>query len=193
MTISKKLPDQHDYGYEVPPCSRATLLQLANVVHKATGYVGDGPFDVLHLVEVVFPIIYGEYDFIVSDVSDMPDVLGATYPNQHKMVIREDTYNAACQENPFARLTIAHEAAHQLKHEGILPRFARRATRDIPAYRSSEWQANALAGALLMPADKICNLSIDSICRRYCVTKSAASTQRSAIDRELGKGPIPTL
>lgn len=109
------------------------------------------------------------------------------------MKIREDIYDAACAGNAFARSTIGHEASHQIKHEGIQLVFARKANRDLPAYKSSEWQANALSGALLMPCSKILSLSIDEICDRYKVTRSAAKTQKNAVKNEMRYGAIPFL
>lgn len=45
----------------------------------------------------------------------------------------------------FSRMTVAHEVAHLLWHEKVPVSLARRrAGRDLPAYRTSEWQADAL-------------------------------------------------
>lgn len=184
---------QLDYGYEVPACSRRELLEIAHVIHKATGYQGEGPFPILHLVENIFPIVYGSYDFMVASEEELGNKMGETFPNEHIMKIREDIYEAACMGNPFARSTIGHEASHQIKHEGIQLAFARKADHNLPAYKSSEWQANALSGALLMPGCKISTLSIEEICETFQVTESAAKIQQDAIKKELTFGPVPCL
>ena len=193
MKINSQNWDQHDYGYEVPACSRRELLEIANSVHKAVGYKGEGLFPILHLVEKVFPVVYGKYDFMVVSGKELGNKMGETFPNEHVMKIREDIYDAACAGNAFARSTIGHEASHQIKHEGIQLAFARKANSDLPAYKSSEWQANALSGALLMPCSKISSLSIDEICDRYKVTRSAARTQKKAVEKEMRYGVIPFL
>lgn len=140
MKINSQNWDQHDYGYEVPACSRRELLEIANSVHKAVGYKGEGPFPILHLVENVFPVVYGKYDFMVVSGKELGNKMGETFPNEHVMKIREDIYDAACAGNAFARSTIGHEASHQIKHEGIQLAFARRADRDLPAYSEQHRQ-----------------------------------------------------
>ena len=62
----------------------------------------------------------------------------------------------------------------------------KQATKSAPAYRSSEWQANAFGGALLMPADKIIKLTPEQISALYNVTITAANTQLKAVKEKGG-------
>lgn len=189
-----KFVDQHDYGCEVPACSRKDLILSAHEIHRALGYKGEGAFPILKLAEHVFFRVYENYAFEVVSEEEMGDDLGKTYPDEHVIKIREDVYDAAAQGQGFARMVIAHECAHLLKHEGVPVAMAcRKASKELPAYKSSEWQANALAGSLLMPASKIINLSIQEIVETYGVSFSAACAQKKAIRKEAGKWLIPQL
>jgi antitoxin HicB len=76
---------------------------------------------------------------------------------------RPDVWDRAVAGNPRFRFTVAHEIAHAALHAGDLARHRGRAFRDtvnptqklppdVPIYESPEWQANAWAGAVLMPS-----------------------------------------
>ncbi len=186
--------DQHDYGYEVPPCSRRDLVEHAHAIHKAIGYKGDGPFPILELVEKGFYYLYDDYVFEVVSEAEMGDDLGKTWPNEHVIRVREDVYEAACEGQGFARMILGHESSHLLRHEGIPVSMAcRKADKHLPAYKSSEWQANAMSGALLMPSCKIIEMSIDEIVEKYQVSTGAAEMQLCSIRKEARKWRIPEL
>lgn len=52
-------------------------------------------------------------------------------------------------------MTIAHELGHFLLHSHQPPKICRTvASKEIPAYKSSKWQAKVFAAELLMPYDK---------------------------------------
>lgn len=189
-----RLKDHHDYGWEVPPCSRRELLKQAHAIHKVLGYMGDGPFPILKLAEHVFYKVYEGYDFDIATEADLGDDLGKTYPDKHLIRIREDVYNAAVQGQGLARAVVAHECGHLLLHQDIPVAMARReATKELPAYKSSEWQANAMAGALLMPASKIIDLDPHEIVEKYQVSLSAAETQLRAVRKEAQRWRLPQL
>lgn len=184
----------HDYGCEVPPCSRRDLVEVAHAVHKRLGYEGSGPFPIMQLVEHVFPFLYEDYEFEVVGEGEMGDEFGKTWPDEHRICIREDVYEAAVRGVGFARMVVAHEASHLIKHEGVpLMMASREATASMPAYRSSEWQANALAGSLLMPACKIVGMTAEEIVEVYQVSLSAAEIHLSAMKKEVGRWLFPRL
>lgn len=189
-----KFKDHHDYGWEVPPRSRRELLMHAHTIHEVLGYKGDSPFPILKLAEHVFYKVYEDYDFEVATEVELGDDLGKTFPDKHLIRIREDVYKAAVQGQGLARAVVAHECGHLLLHQNIPVAMARReATKELPAYKSSEWQANAMAGALLMPASKIIDLSPAEIVERYGVSFSAAETQLRAVRKEVQRWRIPQL
>lgn len=188
------LIDTHDYGVEVPSKSRKNLVMDAHVIHKLIGYKGDRPFPITGLLERGLPLLYGDFEFEIDTVNELGEKFGETYPDRHFIRLREDVYDGAVAGNPLSRMTVAHEVGHLLEHEGIPRALARKeASRSIPAYKSSEWQANAFGGALLMPACKIIDLTPEEVSERYQVTKSAACIQRAAMIKEAEKWNLPSL
>lgn len=179
--ITKPL-DTHDYGFEVPPKSRIQLTRDAHTIHQLLGYRGDRPFPIVPFLEHVLPVLYEDFELEISTCGSLGDKFGETYPKKHLIRLREDIYDQAVEGHPFSRMTIAHEIGHLIEHENVPVALARNAaSRQIEAYRCSEWQANAFAGALLMPASKILDLSIPEIMERYQVTCSAAQCQSRAV------------
>lgn len=83
------------------------------------------------------------------------------------VTVSNDTYYGLEVEAPRARFTLSHELGHPLCHPELLLRLAEiphdkaalmRGQTTHPKYRDAEWQANAFAAALLMPADGLASL-----------------------------------
>jgi Zn-dependent peptidase ImmA (M78 family) len=70
-----------------------------------------------------------------------------------------------------------HEMGHLFLHAHLDVSMAR-THESYPAYESSEWQANAFAGQLLMPHDTIVDMEIWKIADRFMVSESAAEKQK---------------
>ena len=178
---------RYDYGHEVPPLSRAVILNCARTIHDLVGYDLDKPFPILKFAEHVLPDLFPDFDWEIGKKDELGESFGVTYPHEHRIIIREDVYEAACDGNPFGRTVVAHECGHFLLHENVPMAMAKRSAANLPAYRSSEWQANAFAGALLMPAERIAVMNVADIASRYLVTSTAAKTQRDAVRKELAR------
>ncbi|MGD0516675.1 MAG: ImmA/IrrE family metallo-endopeptidase [Thermoguttaceae bacterium] len=112
-----------------------------------------GPFPVL----AFFDLIREEFglDPGVEELSD--GVEGMTFPNGCVLVC-EETYRGASEEQGRPRFTIPHECYHGIKHKDQI-RKALMDTGELVIYRRQlikpfvdpEWQANAFAAAVLMP------------------------------------------
>lgn len=166
----------------------------AHAVHVATGYKGTTPFPIVHFVEWVLPIVYNDFELMIESPEELGDVFGETYPCQHVMKLREDIYDKAVAGDGFARMTIAHEVGHLLEHDDTPLAMTRRAANSqTPAYLSSEWQANAFAGALLMPACKIVDMDEFAVADTYRVSLAAATTQKQKIREEAARWSLPRL
>ena len=190
--------DCRDYGYEVSPRSRRDLIQLAHGLHRLMEYRGKGAFPLMEFLERVLVALVPGFAFEVLTEEEIKkqagDVLAATFPLGCLILIREDVYDAACSGHGFARMIVAHEIGHLFLHRRESCLFAfREAGEFTPAFRCSEWQANAFAGALLMPAHEILNLSPGEIRDKYEVSKAAAETQLKAIKKEVKKWQLPIL
>ena len=186
------LIDTHDYGFEVPPKSRMDLTRDANAIHRAIGYKGDRPFPIIRFIERALEMLCDGFELEIVTEKELGGKFGETYPHKHVIRLREDIYDNAVDGDGFARMTAAHEVGHLLEHADV-PLSMARASRQLPAYRSSEWQANAFAGALLMPASKIIDMDEEDIRDTYGVTISAAYKQKDAIRKVAMKCRLPTL
>mgnify|MGYP000085419542 FL=1 len=167
---------KHNPGVRVPPQSRKSLRAIATSVHFALQHDCKKPFPIVEITELVLPKLINDFDFQVRSIEEMGNDHGMTYPDRHIMCIREDVYERACRDYGRDRYTMCHEFAHLLIHEGIDVALAR-GEDPLKPYEDSEWQANALAGELLMPYAEIRGMSPDEVSSIYLVSAAAAKTQ----------------
>lgn len=66
-----------------------------------------------------------------------------------------------------------HEIFHYLKHGKMNISLARN-PESVKAYEDPEWQADAFAGAFLMPSHLIKNMEVEEIMQRCGVSEAAA-------------------
>jgi predicted metalloprotease len=115
--------------------------------------------------------------------------------------LSEQTYGLLLDGHVRAKYTVAHELGHAILHTEQLIRLASLSRKsqaalhrdnrgDHPAYLDTEWQANAFAGSLLMPADGIRSLIEDGIAiaaariaRQYKVSTQAAHYRLMSYDK----------
>ena len=130
-------------------------------------------------------------------VIDIEDSEGfARYDSDRRMIeilASSKTYDRLEQGHPHAGYFVAHELGHCLLHTNQLVRLAQMPAVEQAAFhrggqvagheafRDTEWQANAFAGALLMPARGLLaleqehrGLSSDSIAEHFDVSAEAA-------------------
>lgn len=155
------------------PRSRANIIRLVKTLKSIIGF-NELNFPVCEFIENILPQLDSDFTYEYVDSSDLPDRTYAYYdPINNVMKIDQNVYLGACNGNPRDRFTIAHEIGHYFTIDEI--QFARGETKDIPAYINPEWQANAFASELLMPSEKIYNMSVDSIVKKCNVSATAAS------------------
>jgi len=132
--------------------SRASIRQLARQVRDSLGWK-EPRFPIVEYLEVYHQIDKAfVYDICEKEL--MGDRHGITFPDKKVMLIREDVYEGAVDGNGRDRMTIAHEFGHLHMHTNLgLGRQL--ASSEIPAFRSSEWQANCFGGELLVSSDHI--------------------------------------
>lgn len=104
---------------------------------------------------------------------DLPDGVEAVTMFEDGVIViclTEDSYSKLERGAPRATFTVCHEIGHGVLHAPVLrtmrqmPHAAEglyRGTMEHPPYQDSEWQANAFAGALLMPADGVVSILRD--------------------------------
>ena len=170
---------RYQCGIEVPPLSRAQLRREALALWGVLGLDRRKEFPVMQMLEHGLYGLYADYEFSVETMQEMGDDHGRSFPDSHRILIREDVYAGACERRGRDRFTVMHEISHLLLHEGV-PVALKRSSADIPAYKNSEWQADALAGEILMPNPEIRGMTAREIASVYGVSMNAAATQLRA-------------
>lgn len=182
----------HKYSY-------CRLEALAAYVRTQLNLPADVAIDALRLSEDLHEISISRSDSTViplrSGVIALEDSEGfARYDRQRKVIeilASERTYCWLEDGHPRAAYFLAHELGHCILHTDQLIRLAQMPTNqqaafhrgrtDHKPYEDTEWQANAFAGALLMPARGIALLEqqqgfLDTplLVDRFGVSKEAA-------------------
>jgi Zn-dependent peptidase ImmA (M78 family) len=174
------------YGREVPPQSRANLRKLADTIRNVFGISNKRSFPVTEVLEWGMPQLFEDFGFEVCTHRELGDKHGETFPDKHLIRIREDVYERAIEGKGRDRFTVTHEISHLILLDEVALSYARKSqpTVGLPVFKDSEWQANALAGELLMPLGEIKQMDRFEISQRYGVTDSAVETQIRALRRE---------
>jgi len=138
------------------PKEEITFL-ASNLAERYEAFVGTPimpPIPIEHLIEKFLQISL-EYDDLQSKL-DLPDILGATWIKERKIVIDESLLS----EDQHGRMsfTMAHEVGHWCIHRkafsGPVARLDSRpeiVCRESGAKSRGEWQADCFAASLLMP------------------------------------------
>ena len=169
--------------FEVPPLSRAQIRAIATNFRSILQW--EEPFfPVIDVLELALPHLIDNFEYEICTRSELGDNHGLTFPDKQKIQIRQDVYDNACNDDGFCRLTVAHEMGHLIVHTE-LPLGRSISARAIPAYRSSEWQANCFAGELLVCHKFITQCDdVDDAMELFGVSRSAAETQWEAFQRD---------
>ena len=171
-----------DYScpFEVPAMSRSDLRQIAkrlrDVLQIETPY-----FPIEGLLECMHLLVGVDYDIIDDmtwDVSYGNNVHAQYDLDQKCIYVKESVYLRAYNGYGRDRFTIAHEIAHAILIRDNKVKFCRAEKGSIPLYKNPEWQADCLAGELLVPYDLCRNMSVEDIVSKCKVSLSAARTQK---------------
>jgi hypothetical protein len=116
-------------------------------------------------------------------------------PERFEVVLREDTYERLeGSDDPRARFTVFHEIGHLVEHPRLLlqmseiphaERALMRGRTEHAAFYDTEWQANAFAGALLIPAAGLRKLPSHALVPWQIATDYRCSQQCATIRLEL--------
>jgi len=186
-------------GYKVAPMGKRDVEEKAAGVRVAMDLDPLLPLPGVELFERVrryhvqvgnepIPLTYG-----VEEEIEQNALACATYDAENKeiaLVLSAASYAELERGHGRARFSVAHELGHAALHADKLVQLTkldhhRRAmmrsdTAATPVYRDSEWQANAFAGAILMPAPGLewlylrGRLSVKDLSAMYKVSWSCA-------------------
>lgn len=160
----------------VPAKSRSDIRRFANSIRDLFGIDHSQPFPVMEFLEFALPRVFPDFELEILSVEEMGEKHGETLHDRRIIRIREDIYDRACNGEGRDRFTVCHEMGHLFMHAHLDVSMARTRGK-YPAYESSEWQANAFAGELLMPHDAIVGMDIWEVADRFLVSESAAEKQ----------------
>ena len=166
---------KYESNYEVPPLGRKDLRWVAKIIRNRLG-VETICFPVVELLETLGEIgIY--YDIV--DCSQWGKIFGANEHAEydlstHIISIREDVYERAVKGLGRDRFTIAHEIAHAFLLDDKHIKVAKtRGKTSIPLWQNPEWQADCLAGELLVPYDLCREMTVAEIVEKCKVSLDA--------------------
>lgn len=170
-------------GLPVPRRTRDEIANISQVLRRRWNSDNAECFPILHVVEAVV-----SDGFEVRTQEAMGNNLGLTYPDQGKIFVRSDVYDAACGGKGWAREVVAHELGHFVLHRELALPFHRsdEVVAAAPLMEDSEWQANTFADFILAPlhisarmkqVDEIarsCGISHETAFRRWVEAKVRA-------------------
>lgn len=172
---------------KVPAMSRDTIRQVAQKIRKINAELtGENSvcFPIVEFLDLTLAKHLKGFVLEICFQDEMGDAHGLTFPDDNLIQIREDVYEGACCNKGRDRLTLAHELGHLVLHPKL--GFARMEYgKSIPAYLSSEWQANAFAGELLISAEHISKCkSVSEVAEMFKVYEEAARVQLDAFRKD---------
>lgn len=157
------------------PMSTNSIVDLVNSIRTTVGFENELYFPVIEFVENFLTQYDETFNYNYVEREKMQDKY-AYYDHIHNvMVIREDVYEQAINDNGRHRFTIAHEIGHYFLHQNGVKLCRLESNQHIVRYCDPEWQANTFASELLMPRHLICNLNAKQIAF-YCKTSCQAAT-----------------
>ncbi len=162
--------------YVAEPVSRNKLREFALRLREFFGLQDELYFPVMPFLEHVMPSICEGFHYEIVAACDLPAERHAEIDVANRVIrIREDVYEGAADGNGQHRMTVMHEIAHYLLLVLCGVKFSR-AFGEVPAeaYRDPEWQAKALAGEIMCPANHIRQLTVVQIMRECGVSRGAA-------------------
>lgn len=176
--------------YETKPTSRKTLRRLSVYFRELFDVQATGAFPVLEALEKFPGIFKGSTIQIVEDERLPPCIMAQCTPNEKggfDLEIKESVYDGAYRNGNGACLGfICHEMCHAFLYKiGYTPILARSFNdREIPPYRSVEWQAKALCGEVMIPYGESRWMDQQQIIDTYHVSKAFAKVRRKLAAKE---------
>jgi transcriptional regulator with XRE-family HTH domain len=135
-------------GIYVPPMSTETIREFAEKIRST--FVDDErvDFPIMDVLEFRVATLLEGFYVDVQDKEAMGSEEGRVVAGENVIVLREDVYTGAWNDNGRDRFTACHEFAHFLMHRTVT--LARMRDDSEKIYCDAEWQADTFAGSLLM-------------------------------------------
>lgn len=134
-----------------------------------------------------------EYQILEDENAIFSDGELAKYDfSTNTLFIKESQFDGACCDDPRCRFTLTHELCHFFLMT-VTGRHPKESEEKPEAYKDPEWQANALAGYILVPPEETSTMSIEEIennccvspeCATYAIYKRVREAKKEKIGRE---------
>ncbi len=142
--------------YFVKPLSNAAIEEKAYAWREALEVPAfcQAP-DIVDIIENVMPQLDSAFGLIVEPSTELDNIEAYTEFSPPRIVVRQNVYLAARNYDGRARWTFAHELGHLVLHDTAVPLHRApvkyRKMDELPAYASTEKQADKFAAYFLMP------------------------------------------
>lgn len=169
-------------GHKVKPLSIKVIRNTAQGI-KDLLKIKDAKVPIVYLLEWLHE--HGVIELEIETKNVMPNDYGLTYPQQNKIVLREDVYDDAVIGGGFGRFTLAHELAHYVLHKNESV-YARNEHGGVhKTYEDSEWQADKFAQELLADTRFInAHDTVGDLETRFGLSRKAAIVTERALRKE---------
>jgi len=163
-----------ELGLRVSGKSVKIIKDYANKARKVLGCESKEYINMSNLMEI---LIHNDILIILEDIDErVRKKYAYTHPDKAKIYVRESVYNSACDCNPRARFTIAHEIGHLLMHKEQEV-FARSTCNNHKIYEDAEWQADVFAASFLINQNFVNeNMTAEDIAEKFGVSLTAAQS-----------------
>ena len=102
------------------------------------------------------------------------------------LFIKESQFDGACCDDPRCRFTLTHELCHFFLMT-VTGRHPKESEEKPQAFKDPEWQANALAGYILVPPKETSKMTVNEIIENCCVSPECATYAALKRIKELKK------
>lgn len=166
------------HNFKASPMKRADIRHMAHELRRNLGIANQLWFPVLEFVEHALPNIDKKYAFLVAEHHELGSSHGLTIRDGDDVaiMIREDIYYRAYDDEGRDRGTVAHEAGHYLMHARSTA-LHRTFSEKLKPYEDPEWQAKCFQGELLVPRHLVMGMSASDVARQCGVSMDAAEYQ----------------
>lgn len=173
--------------YQTRPITREEIRKYAQIFRKFFEYDEISSFDPIRELDRIHSVMNDvSYEVVADDElpKNVPAVCELDVDGRFVIKIKETVYLGAVAGIGGYRMDITHEIAHaflyKLGYRPIMNRSFRNNT--IPAYKSSEWQAKALAGEIMIPFEASKGMDEKEKMDTFHVSFAAASYRKKMKD-----------
>ena len=164
--------------------SRNRLRKEAFMLREKFGLSSEKKFPITKFLELVLPEIDPLFQLEIVGDGELRGRSAEMIPERHTIVVKESVYNAACEENFYARRVLAHELGHYVLHCDDEVRFASVVPGEkLPEACNPEWQADVFADELLVPINMIDEPNEYLVSKHFAVSRQTAKKQINQAQR----------